>query len=55
MKRFVNYIRQTFCKHNFEIEDQFVINNNGEQGEKRYLFCRKCGYHNNHWKHINIK
>jgi hypothetical protein len=52
MRTIVIYIRQIFCKHDFEIEDKFVETDYGRQGNKRYLFCKKCGHHTNHWKHV---
>ena len=52
MRTIVNYIRQIFCKHDFEIEDTFVTTDYGRQGKKRYLYCKKCGYHTKHWKHV---
>lgn len=51
MRTIINYIRQIFCKHDFEIEDTFVIGGEGKRGTKRYLYCKKCGYHSNHWKY----
>ena len=51
MRTIANYIRQIFCKHDFEMEDKFV-ETYGQQGMKRYLYCKKCGYHSNHWKHL---
>lgn len=55
MRFIVNYIRTLFCKHEFQIED-FCLTVIGEkdivirQGEKRFIFCPKCGYHANFWK-----
>lgn len=51
MTKIIFYIRQWFCKHDFEIEDK-VVDGYGRRGEKRYLYCKKCGYHTNHWKFI---
>lgn len=52
MRTIVNYIRQSFCKHNFEREDVYVTTDNGKKGYRRYLYCPKCGYHTRHWKHV---
>lgn len=53
MRRFANYIRQAFCKHEwvfseffFEWETEFRTRN----GDKVYMRCNKCGYHQIHWK-----
>ena len=56
MKWLINYLRQTFCKHDFEYEDHHVTVNDSflgtKQGIKVYMRCKKCGYHSNHWKHL---
>ena len=52
----VNYIRQMFCKHDWNIEEERV-NHNGWDGSggsatKVYMRCKKCGYHAKHCKFI---
>lgn len=51
MRTIVNYIRQIFCKHDFEIEEGYV-DATWKRGEKVYLRCEKCAYHTKHWKFL---
>ena len=56
MRTLVNYLRSLFCKHTFEYEDTHVtiVGKNESEivraGEKRFIFCPKCGYHKCFWK-----
>lgn len=53
MRKLINYFRQCFCKHEFETEDYYFTKSSEMQnrkGERRYMFCSKCGYHSSHWK-----
>lgn len=52
MRHLFQYFRQVFCKHEFEISEKHVTTNNYTEGTKVYLYCKKCGYHSNHWKFI---
>jgi hypothetical protein len=55
MRRIVNYFRQTFCKHDWIIEEK-IIKLEGllydKNSERVYMRCKKCGYHQKHWKFI---
>lgn len=55
MKWLINYFRECFCSHDYEIEEQYCTSSTdfgvSKQGEKVYLRCKKCGYHKNHWKY----
>jgi hypothetical protein len=57
MRRFVNYLRQMFCKHKWIAEESRVshekFDGNLKQGVKVYMRCEKCAYHQKHWKYIN--
>lgn len=53
MIRLIIYIRKVFCKHDYVVEQTYVEDSNGNRGDKAYLFCKKCGYHSNHWKFIH--
>jgi len=55
MRTLFNYFRQVFCKHEFEVEivestERDIYSGASKQGEKRSLYCPKCGYHSWHWK-----
>jgi hypothetical protein len=54
MRFLANYIRQVFCKHDFEKEEVYSTCRWGEEiiqsGTKVSLFCKKCGYHKSFWK-----
>jgi hypothetical protein len=60
MKWLIHYIRQCFCKHDFEKSegqgqesawsyelDKSVIT---RSGTKVSLLCKKCGHHKSFWK-----
>lgn len=51
MRRLVNYIRQIFCKHDFYVEDGYAEKIT-RKGYRVYMRCKKCGYHNSHWKFL---
>ena len=51
MRFIVNYIRQVFCKHDWLIEEKFT-DSNLKRGTKVYMRCKKCGYHQKHWKYV---
>ena len=55
LKWLINYIRQCFCKHEFEKEEIF-FKHEGRHGAhihdfKISLLCKKCGYHKSFWKY----
>lgn len=54
MRWLMNYLRQTFCKHEFDKTEEFC-NYAGEfrdqSGPKVSLLCRKCGYHRCFWRY----
>lgn len=55
MRRIINYIRQCFCSHDWLIEDRYIeifdeFDNWQKKGTKVYMRCKKCGYHQKHWK-----
>jgi hypothetical protein len=55
MRFLVNYIRQIFCKHDFEKEENYnCIERFGREiiqsGTKVSLICKKCGYYKSFWK-----
>lgn len=54
MRWLINYIRQCFCKHDwhfeeawYEVKGDFI---GTKKDEKVYMRCKKCGYHQKHWK-----
>jgi hypothetical protein len=51
MKYIVNYIRQLFCKHDWLTEESKVDHECGT-ATRVYMRCKKCGYHQKHWKFI---
>lgn len=51
MRTIVNYFRQAFCKHDWLIEES-KVEAYTRTGVKVYMRCKKCGYHQNHWKFI---
>lgn len=51
MRTIVNYFRQVFCKHDWLIEEGRV-DSYMRIGAKVYMRCKKCGYHQSHWKFI---
>lgn len=51
MRTLVNYIRQMFCKHDWQIEESFC--KSGYHSDYRvYMRCKKCSYHKKHWKFL---
>lgn len=55
MRRLVNYIRQIFCKHDWITDEGYTQSELGSMdrsGMKVYMRCKKCGYHQNHWKYL---
>ena len=49
----VNYIRQCFCKHDFLVEEGYVTSDEwSKEGRVVYMRCKKCGYHQKHWKFV---
>lgn len=54
MRWLVNYIRQVFCKHDWEKSEVWFKQTDDmggcRQGEKISLYCKKCGYHKSFWK-----
>lgn len=49
----VNYIRQCFCKHDFLVEEGYVSSDGwSKSGNRIYMRCKKCGYHQKHWKFL---
>lgn len=49
MRRIVNYIRQVFCKHDFECNEGWITRFDrfggvSYRGEVIYKRCKKCGY-----------
>jgi len=50
MRWLINYIRQCFCKHDFQ-ERSYSLFKKGETivieeiGKMIFLKCKKCGYH----------
>lgn len=46
MRWLINYLRQCFCKHDFDKEEITLVNDLNEAVNiKVSLFCTKCGYH----------
>mgnify|MGYP000967855646 FL=1 len=57
MRWLVNYLREAFCKHDFEYEEKYMVKGNGYggveySGEVVYKRCKKCGYESsrNKWQ-----
>lgn len=54
MIRLINYLRQCFCKHEFEKTDGFHTVRCGTRvvrdGKRISLLCMKCGYHRSFWE-----
>lgn len=55
MRNIINYLKQCFCKHEFELVNDIHVyseKNNYKMpvGYKQIYFCKKCGY----VKKINI-
>ena len=54
MRTIVNFIRQCFCKHEFEYEEVMYKSSNdmggSREGIKVSRTCRKCGWHKAYWK-----
>lgn len=55
MRWLVNYIRQCFCKHDFQKnEGRYKVTGDYgslKEGVKISLLCKKCGYHKSFWKY----
>jgi len=52
MRYLINYLRQAFCKHDFEYHEKEGVTDYKGVGTKVYMRCKKCGYHQNHWKFL---
>ena len=56
MRTLINYLRQAFCKHDWNVEEDVVSVTSyfetTKNGTKVYMRCNKCGYHKNHWKYL---
>lgn len=60
MRNFIQYLRECFCKHEFEYEEgRCVIRGDGwfvsdtekvREGIKVSVTCKKCSYHKKYWK-----
>lgn len=55
MRNIVNYLKNLFCKHEFEYEqaEQYKRTNNGEKYRHNILVsrtCKKCGWHKSYEK-----
>ncbi len=57
MRWLINYIRQCFCKHDFDIKECSAIGFSPVYGENLKnkiirvdMLCPKCGYHKAHSK-----
>jgi hypothetical protein len=51
LRWFINYLRECFCKHDFEIEELRIVDEYREPTNERvYMRCNKCGYHKKHNK-----
>ena len=54
MRWLADYIRQVFCKHDFEVNEySYTVDGtfSYRQGVKVLLRCKKCGYHKKYWKY----
>lgn len=51
MRHLINYLTQLFCKHEFDVEEKYVTSE-FKDGTKIYMRCKKCGYHQSHWKFL---
>ncbi len=55
MRRLINYIRECFCKHEWERDEEYCEHekNHGGymKGTKVSATCNKCGYHKSYWKY----
>ena len=55
MRYLINYIREAFCKHDWLVEEtkNCTVETpvRDKTGTKVYMRCRRCGYHQKHWKH----
>lgn len=53
MRKIVNYLTSLFCKHDYNISEQWSIRDVGFQIKEGYrvsMLCKKCGYHKSFWK-----
>lgn len=53
MRWLINYLRQCFCKHEFQKSETYaesVGDISSKRGMKVSLYCPKCGYHKSFWK-----
>jgi hypothetical protein len=56
MRWLIDYLRQSFCKHEWLIEEEYfketdTLFKKRYNIPKVYMRCKKCGYHKNHWKY----
>jgi RNase P subunit RPR2 len=54
MRILISYIRQCFCKHELEFEEEIVIEKYyNESSRIKYVSqtCKKCGYHKSYPKY----
>ncbi len=49
MRWLIDYLRQTFCQHDWHIEEAYM-RTDVRTGQKVYMMCKKCGYNKRHWK-----
>lgn len=53
MRWLINYLRQCFCKHEFQVSEHYCTEGSEFSSRKGYkvaLYCPKCGYHKSFWK-----
>lgn len=53
MRALINYIRQCFCKHKLEYDENYHEHNSDwrkRSGTKVSATCKECGYHKSYWK-----
>lgn len=51
MRWFINYIRQCFCKHEFDTEEYNAYRSFHHANDIKVITtCKKCTYHKSYWK-----
>lgn len=53
MRTLFMYLRQCFCKHEWQVaeaEAEITKVDYRKKGLKVSIFCKKCGYHKSFWK-----
>lgn len=51
MRYIIWYIRSSFCKHDFKLEESFA-KGVYKSGDRVSATCKECNWHRSYWKYL---